>query len=201
MALTWIPPPSLHRRPRNRPKPHQKHLLSSLVLRLPRRRSCLHLFPRSQPLSHHLVPRARSPTKCLLHHPRRCRRRPLPRRVAPQAQPLPPAFPLLPQAARRNPLVPKRPPSSRKTPGSLRRKSSRAPDLPCPPETRFQAAKIPERRADRGGPLLLDSSSSSERELPYRCPEIESLREATGIVLLDEKKSLVGWGTQEANHK
>ncbi|KAL8164680.1 UNVERIFIED_CONTAM: hypothetical protein K2H54_002013 [Gekko kuhli] len=58
-----------------------------------------------------------------------------------------------------------------------------------------------EKRADRGAPLLLDSSSSSERELPYRCPEIECLREATGIVLLDEKKPLVGRGAQEANHK
>ncbi|XP_060104230.1 NAC-alpha domain-containing protein 1-like [Heteronotia binoei] len=57
-----------------------------------------------------------------------------------------------------------------------------------------------EKRTDRG-PLLLDSSSSSERELPYRCPEIESLREATGMVLLEEKKPLGGRGAHEANHK
>nr|XP_056713144.1 NAC-alpha domain-containing protein 1-like [Euleptes europaea] len=57
-----------------------------------------------------------------------------------------------------------------------------------------------EKRANHGA-LLLESSSSSERELPYRCPEIESLREAAGMVLLDEKKPLVGRGAHEANHK
>uniref|UniRef100_A0ACB8FW66 Uncharacterized protein n=1 Tax=Sphaerodactylus townsendi TaxID=933632 RepID=A0ACB8FW66_9SAUR len=57
-----------------------------------------------------------------------------------------------------------------------------------------------EKRVDRGA-LLLESSSSSERDLPYRCPEIESLREATGMALLGEKKPSVGRGTHEANHK
>ncbi|XP_063003647.1 LOW QUALITY PROTEIN: NAC-alpha domain-containing protein 1 [Elgaria multicarinata webbii] len=58
-----------------------------------------------------------------------------------------------------------------------------------------------EKRADRGSALLESSSSSSERELSYRCPEIESLREAAGMLLLEEKKPLVGKSTQEANHK
>ncbi|XP_054847253.1 NAC-alpha domain-containing protein 1-like [Eublepharis macularius] len=57
-----------------------------------------------------------------------------------------------------------------------------------------------EKRADRGPPQL-DSSSSSERELSYRCPEIESLREATGVVLLEEEKPLVDRGSRDANHK
>ncbi|XP_053265360.1 NAC-alpha domain-containing protein 1-like [Podarcis raffonei] len=57
-----------------------------------------------------------------------------------------------------------------------------------------------EKRGDRG-PAQLESSSSSDRELLYRCPEIESLREATGMMLLEEKKALTGKRTHEANHK
>ncbi|XP_034985696.2 NAC-alpha domain-containing protein 1 [Zootoca vivipara] len=57
-----------------------------------------------------------------------------------------------------------------------------------------------EKRGDRG-PVQLESSSSSERELLYRCPEIESLREATGMMLLEEKKALAGKRPHEANHK
>ncbi|XP_077160406.1 uncharacterized protein LOC143820913 isoform X1 [Paroedura picta] len=57
-----------------------------------------------------------------------------------------------------------------------------------------------EKKPNRGL-LVLDSSSSSERELPFRCPEIESLREATGVVLLDEQEPRVGRTAQEANHK
>ncbi|XP_053118413.1 NAC-alpha domain-containing protein 1-like isoform X2 [Hemicordylus capensis] len=57
-----------------------------------------------------------------------------------------------------------------------------------------------EKRTGRGS-LQLESSSSSERELSYHCPEIESLREAAGIMLLEEKKPMVGKRTPEANHK
>ncbi|XP_042330690.1 NAC-alpha domain-containing protein 1-like [Sceloporus undulatus] len=62
------------------------------------------------------------------------------------------------------------------------------------------ASSAGEKRVDRGS-LELELSSSSERELSYRCPEIESLREATGAMLLDEKKPLVGKRIQETNHK
>ncbi|XP_061442316.1 NAC-alpha domain-containing protein 1-like [Rhineura floridana] len=57
-----------------------------------------------------------------------------------------------------------------------------------------------EKPGDRGS-VQMESSSSSERELLYRCPEIESLREAAGMILLEEKKPLVGKRTQETNHK
>ncbi|KAJ6655107.1 hypothetical protein lerEdw1_006011 [Lerista edwardsae] len=50
-------------------------------------------------------------------------------------------------------------------------------------------------------PAQPESSSSSERDLSYHCPEIDSLRDAAGMMLLDEKKPLVGKRTHEANHK
>ncbi|XP_044275481.1 NAC-alpha domain-containing protein 1-like [Varanus komodoensis] len=62
------------------------------------------------------------------------------------------------------------------------------------------SASAGEKRADHR-PARLDSSSSSERELSYRCPEIESLQEAAGLMLVEEKKPLVGKQAQEANQK
>ncbi|XP_065254563.1 NAC-alpha domain-containing protein 1-like [Emys orbicularis] len=61
------------------------------------------------------------------------------------------------------------------------------------------SASAEERRAHRGS-IQSESSSSSESELPYRCPEIESLREAAGMALLEDKP-LVGQRSCEVNHK
>nr|XP_020655864.1 NAC-alpha domain-containing protein 1-like [Pogona vitticeps] len=73
--------------------------------------------------------------------------------------------------------------------------------LPGNKDVRGKAsASAVERRADRGS-LQLESSSSGERDLSYRCPEMESLKEATGVMLLEEKKPLVGKRGHEANHK
>lgn len=57
-----------------------------------------------------------------------------------------------------------------------------------------------EKRAGRGF-RPPESSSSSERDLSYHCPEIDSLREATGMMLSEEKKPLGAKKTHEANHK
>ncbi|XP_066483457.1 uncharacterized protein [Tiliqua scincoides] len=57
-----------------------------------------------------------------------------------------------------------------------------------------------EKRASRGS-VQPESSSSSERDLSYHCPEIDSLREAAGMMLLEEKKPLGAKRSHEANHK
>ncbi|KAJ7322655.1 hypothetical protein JRQ81_018942 [Phrynocephalus forsythii] len=62
------------------------------------------------------------------------------------------------------------------------------------------SAAAEERRAARGS-LQLESSSSSERELSYRCPEIDSLKEAAGMMLLEETKPPGGKRGHEANQK
>lgn len=56
-----------------------------------------------------------------------------------------------------------------------------------------------ERRAHRGS-IQSESSSSSESELPYRCPEIETLREAAGAALRDDRPR-AGQRSWEVNHK
>ncbi|XP_019338525.2 NAC-alpha domain-containing protein 1 isoform X2 [Alligator mississippiensis] len=63
-----------------------------------------------------------------------------------------------------------------------------------------EVAPAEERRAPRSA-APSESSSSSEGELPYRCPEIESLREAAGIAMLEDKKPLAVPRGREANHK
>ncbi|XP_033021439.1 NAC-alpha domain-containing protein 1-like [Lacerta agilis] len=86
------------------------------------------------------------------------------------------------------------PPSSKDSRGRNR--------LPGNKDTREKdSVSAGEKRGDRG-PVQLESSSSSERELLYRCPEIESLREATGMMLLEEEeKALAGKRSHEANQK
>ncbi|XP_074841351.1 uncharacterized protein LOC142008179 [Carettochelys insculpta] len=56
-----------------------------------------------------------------------------------------------------------------------------------------------ERRAPRGS-IQSESSSSSDSELPYRCPEMESLREAAGVTRLEDQP-LAGQRSCEVNHK
>ncbi|XP_065438600.1 NAC-alpha domain-containing protein 1 isoform X2 [Chrysemys picta bellii] len=74
------------------------------------------------------------------------------------------------------------------------------PQLPGNKDARGRgSASAEERRAHRGS-IQSESSSSSESELPYRCPEIESLREAAGMALLEDKP-LVGQRSCEVNHK
>ncbi|XP_062840489.1 NAC-alpha domain-containing protein 1 isoform X2 [Anolis carolinensis] len=70
---------------------------------------------------------------------------------------------------------------------------------PCGKDSAASSSSAGDKRADRGS-LHLELSSSSEREMSYRCPEIESLREATGAMLLDEKKPVVGRRPRENHH-
>ncbi|XP_044860621.1 NAC-alpha domain-containing protein 1-like isoform X2 [Mauremys mutica] len=74
------------------------------------------------------------------------------------------------------------------------------PQLPGNKDARGRgSASAEERRAHRGS-IQSESSSSSESEPPYRCPEIETLREAAGMTLLEDKP-LVGQRSCEVNHK
>ncbi|XP_043397663.1 NAC-alpha domain-containing protein 1 isoform X2 [Chelonia mydas] len=74
------------------------------------------------------------------------------------------------------------------------------PQLPGNKDARGRgSASAEERRAHRGS-IQSESSSSSESELPYHCPEIESLREAAGMTLLEDKLP-VGQRSCEVNHK
>ncbi|CAM4601274.1 unnamed protein product [Lepidochelys kempii] len=74
------------------------------------------------------------------------------------------------------------------------------PQLPGNKDARGRgSASAEERRAHRSS-IQSESSSSSESELPYHCPEIESLREAAGMTLLEDKLP-VGQRSCEVNHK
>ncbi|XP_038249485.1 NAC-alpha domain-containing protein 1-like isoform X2 [Dermochelys coriacea] len=80
------------------------------------------------------------------------------------------------------------------------RDSRGRPQLPGNKDARGRgSASAEERRAHRGS-IQSESSSSSESELPYRCPEIESLQEAAGMTLLEDKPP-VGQRSCEVNHK
>ncbi|XP_067326532.1 uncharacterized protein [Anolis sagrei] len=97
-----------------------------------------------------------------------------------------------------------RPPPSRLDQPSAGKESRGRNRLPGGKEPRGKdsaasSSSAGDKRADRES-FQLDLSSSSEREMSYRCPEIESLREATGAMLLDEKKPLVGRRPQENHH-
>ncbi|KAM9163515.1 uncharacterized protein ACDP82_001295 [Pangshura tecta] len=74
------------------------------------------------------------------------------------------------------------------------------PQLPGNKDARGRgSASAEERRAHRGS-IQSESSSSSESEPPYRCPEIETLREAAGMTLREDKLP-VGQRSCEVNHK
>ncbi|XP_050798347.1 NAC-alpha domain-containing protein 1-like isoform X2 [Gopherus flavomarginatus] len=74
------------------------------------------------------------------------------------------------------------------------------PQLPGNKDTRGRGSASAEERQAHRGFIQLESSSSSESEPPYRCPEIETLREAAGMTLLEDKP-LVGQRSCEVNHK
>ncbi|XP_032655505.2 uncharacterized protein LOC116836149 [Chelonoidis abingdonii] len=74
------------------------------------------------------------------------------------------------------------------------------PQLPGNKDTRGRGSASAEERQAHRGSIQLESSSSSESEPPYRCPEIETLQEAAGMTLLEDKP-LVGQRSCEVNHK
>ncbi|XP_067400595.1 NAC-alpha domain-containing protein 1-like [Emydura macquarii macquarii] len=62
------------------------------------------------------------------------------------------------------------------------------------------SASMEEKRA-HGGSIQSASSSSSESEPPYRCPELESLREPAALTRLEDEKPLVVQRSCDVNHK